>query len=43
MPYVARDLMQFPMATPSDACIDLVIQSAVSNLLNLLMKPLIVF
>ncbi|KAG8806967.1 sphinganine kinase lcb4, partial [Serendipita sp. 399] len=27
LPYVARDLMQFPAASPSDGCIDLVIQS----------------
>jgi sphingosine kinase len=31
LPYVARDLMQFPMANPSDGCIDLVIQSSVSG------------
>ncbi|KAG8755282.1 sphinganine kinase lcb4 [Serendipita sp. 396] len=27
LPYVGRDLMQFPAASPSDGCIDLVIQS----------------
>ncbi|CAG7846122.1 Sphingoid long chain base kinase 4 {ECO:0000250/UniProtKB:Q12246} Short=LCB kinase 4 {ECO:0000250/UniProtKB:Q12246}; {ECO:0000250/UniProtKB:Q12246}; AltName: Full=Sphinganine kinase 4 {ECO:0000305} [Serendipita indica DSM 11827] len=27
LPYVSRDLMQFPVANPSDGCIDLVIQS----------------
>lgn len=30
MPFVARDLMQFPLSTPSDGSIDLVIQTVVS-------------
>lgn len=32
LPYVARDLMQFPCVNPSDGHIDLVIQSSVSGL-----------
>lgn len=30
-PYVARDLMQFPVSHPNDGCIDVVIQEVVSG------------
>lgn len=31
MPYVSRDLMQFPMSTPAEECIDVVIQAEASR------------
>jgi len=40
VPFVSRDLMQFPMAHPSDGCLDVVIQSMTDKPRSELLKGL---